>query len=160
MVLLKIIRKIGRAISLGKSQNISFKETRFFQILFFLEMFLLFCVSFRQNFKWKFSDLRKLRGKKPVAGITSRYLDVSYRIYSSSIFLLNSLVDFLTKAENTHRRGRNTICLVSSFTWLDLTKEENIPLFVCSEPVESNLVKLYSDPFSPYGEFSMLELTH
>ena len=38
--------------------------------------------------------------------------------------------------------GRITVRLVSSLTSLDLTQEENMLLFVCSEADESNLVKL------------------
>ena len=38
--------------------------------------------------------------------------------------------------------GSITVCLVSSLTRLDLTKYENMLLFVYSEAVESNLVKL------------------
>ena len=38
--------------------------------------------------------------------------------------------------------GRITVDLISSLTRLDLTTEENMLLFVCSEAVESNLVKL------------------
>ena len=37
--------------------------------------------------------------------------------------------------------GRITVWLVSSLTILDMPKEENM-IFVCSEAVESNLVKL------------------
>ena len=44
----------------------------------------------------------------------------------------------IEKAEDTHRCAQ----LVSSETRLDLTKEENILFFVCSEAAESKLVKL------------------
>ena len=38
--------------------------------------------------------------------------------------------------------GRITVWLVSSLTRLDLTKNENMLLFVCCEAIESKLVKL------------------
>ena len=38
--------------------------------------------------------------------------------------------------------GSKTVQLVSSLTGLDLTKKENMLLFVCSDAVESKLVKL------------------
>ena len=38
--------------------------------------------------------------------------------------------------------GKITVWLVSSLAILDLTKDEHGLLFVCSETVESNLVKL------------------
>ena len=47
------------------------------------------------------------------------------------------------QTENTHLRGgKITVWLVSSLAILDLTKDEHGLLFVCSETVESNLVKL------------------
>ena len=39
-------------------------------------------------------------------------------------------------------RKNITVCLVCRFTRLDLTKQENMLLFLCSEAVESKLVKL------------------
>ena len=38
--------------------------------------------------------------------------------------------------------GSITVLLVSSLTWLDLTKQHNMLLFVCSETFESKLVNL------------------
>ena len=44
--------------------------------------------------------------------------------------------------EDSPLGGRITVQLVSSLLRLDLTKEENMLFFVCSEAVESKLVKL------------------
>ena len=55
--------------------------------------------------------------------------------------------------------GRITVWLVSSLTRLDLTKEDNMFLFACSEAVESNLVKLetvQTGIFPPTDECSLV----
>ena len=78
-------------------------------------------------------------------------LDLRARKYTSTMTHYSLDVDEtfwhkikLLKPENAHRRI--SVCLVSSLTRCDMTKEENMLLYVCSETSKSNLTKLNISP--------------
>ena len=62
-------------------------------------------------------------------------LSKSVKIHKTKILMLIP--------ENSHRRGKINVQLVSCLAKLDLTNEENILLFVCCEAIKSKLVKLF-----------------
>ena len=75
-----------------------------------------------------------------IKACTPNQYTTKYIIYNTSCYKLFTYKG--SQLENTHCRGKDHLLLVSILTGLELTKQENILLFACTEFIESKPVKV------------------